>query len=68
MPAHSHGTANGTGSFLRTGTSSQGNANWVGTGASFGYDTTTGNAAAVGASQSHNNLQPSRAVLWCIRF
>ncbi|MBY0395015.1 MAG: tail fiber protein [Thermoleophilia bacterium] len=64
MPVHSHGTANGSGSFLRTGTSSQGNANWVGTGASFGYDLTTGNA---GSGSAHNNLQPYAALNFIIK-
>lgn len=59
MPVHSHATANNTGGFLRSGTSSQGNYNWVGTGASFGVDATTGNAGSGGA---HNNLQPYAAL------
>lgn len=68
LPQHSHGTANGTGSFLRTGTSSQGNANWVGTGASFGFDLTTGNAGGSAASQGHPNVQPYMVVNRAIRY
>lgn len=66
VPAHSHPSQN-SGSFLSTGTGAS-NGNWVGTGASFQYNTTTANNAAANAAAAHNNIQPTIVVNRAVKF